>query len=146
MDKRTPSLRGEVLGADTTGPAVVRVGTIQLNVTNLLFESRKALFCVLVQDTSRKQLKTLQQQEEHERRALTEFSLQVGATREVEAEPAAGNQGGDRGEIDRLGWVMMLLPSKISVNFLLPTRSTSSRCISQTEMEGTGYSREAESW
>ena len=27
MDKRTPSLRGEVLGADTTGPAVARVGT-----------------------------------------------------------------------------------------------------------------------
>ena len=31
MDKRTPSLPGEVLGADTTGPAVARVGTIQLN-------------------------------------------------------------------------------------------------------------------
>ena len=30
MNKRTPSLRGEVLGADTTGPAVARVGTIQL--------------------------------------------------------------------------------------------------------------------
>ena len=27
MDKRTPSLRGEVVGADTTGPAVARVGT-----------------------------------------------------------------------------------------------------------------------
>ena len=27
VDKRTPSLRGEVLGADTTGPAVARVGT-----------------------------------------------------------------------------------------------------------------------
>ena len=31
MDKCTPSLRGEVLGADTTGPAVARVGTLQLN-------------------------------------------------------------------------------------------------------------------
>ena len=31
MDKRTPSLRGEILEADTTGPAVARVGTIQLN-------------------------------------------------------------------------------------------------------------------
>ena len=41
-------------------------------------------------DTSRKQWKTLQQQEEHERRALTEFILQAGATPEVEAEPAAG--------------------------------------------------------
>ena len=27
VDKRTPSLRGEVLGADTTGSAVARVGT-----------------------------------------------------------------------------------------------------------------------
>ena len=31
MDKSTPSLRGEVVGADTTEPAVARVGTIQLN-------------------------------------------------------------------------------------------------------------------
>ena len=30
MDKRTPSLRGEVFGADTAGPAVARVGKIQL--------------------------------------------------------------------------------------------------------------------
>ena len=44
------------------------------------------------------------------------------------------------GEIDRLGCVVMLLPSKIFVNFLLPTRGTSSRCISQTKMEETGYS------
>ena len=27
VDKRTPTLPGEVLGADTTGPAVTRVGT-----------------------------------------------------------------------------------------------------------------------
>ena len=27
VDRRTPSLRGEILGADTTGPAVARVGT-----------------------------------------------------------------------------------------------------------------------
>ena len=40
----------------------------------------------------------------------------------------------------------MLLPSKICVNFLLPTRSTSSRCVSQTKMEETGYSRGGESW
>ena len=32
----------------------------------------------------------LQQQEERERRALAESMLQVRATREVEAEPAAG--------------------------------------------------------
>ena len=31
VDKRTPSLRGEVLGAGTTGPAVARVGAVQLN-------------------------------------------------------------------------------------------------------------------
>ena len=30
--------------------------------------------------------------------------------------------------------------------FLLPTRSTSSRYISQTKMEETGYSRGGESW
>ena len=34
-------------------------------------------------DTSRKKWRTLQQQEEHERRALTESILQAGATREV---------------------------------------------------------------
>ena len=33
VDKCTPSLRGEVLGADTTGPAVARVGTLfDLNI------------------------------------------------------------------------------------------------------------------
>ena len=30
VDKRTPSLRGEILGADTTGPAVARVGTVRI--------------------------------------------------------------------------------------------------------------------
>ena len=39
----------------------------------------------LVWDISRKQWKTLQQQEDHEHRALTESILHVGATREVEA-------------------------------------------------------------
>ena len=48
------------------------------------------MFCVLVQDTSRKQWKTLHQQEgEPERRALAGSILQVGATREVEAVPVA---------------------------------------------------------
>ena len=59
-------------------------------MTNLLFGGRKALSCVLVWDTSQAQWKTLQQQGEHERRALTKSLLQAGATREVEAEPAAG--------------------------------------------------------
>ena len=45
---------------------------------------------MLVWDTSRKQWKTLQQQEVHERRALTGSILQAGATQEVEAEPVAG--------------------------------------------------------
>ena len=45
---------------------------------------------MLVWDTSQTQRKTLQQQEEHVRRALTESTLQAWATREVEAEPAAG--------------------------------------------------------
>ena len=31
MNKRTPSLRGAVLGADTTGPAGARVVTIHMN-------------------------------------------------------------------------------------------------------------------
>ena len=48
------------------------------------------MFCVLVFDTSRKQWKTLYQQEERECRALVECILQVGATREVEAVWVAG--------------------------------------------------------
>ena len=44
------------------------------------------MLCVLALDTSRKQWKkTVQQQEERERRALAESILQVGANREVEA-------------------------------------------------------------
>ena len=58
-------------------------------MTNFLFGARKALFCVLVWDISRKQWKGLQQQEERERRALSEFIPQTGANREVEAVPAA---------------------------------------------------------
>ena len=42
------------------------------------------------------------------------------------------------GGVKRLGGVVMLLPSRICVvNFLLPTRSTSSRCISQIKVEET---------
>ena len=59
-------------------------------MTDLLFGGRKALFSVLVWDTSQKQWETLQQQEEAEHMALAESILQVEATREVEAEPAAG--------------------------------------------------------
>ena len=59
-------------------------------MTNLLSGGRKSPFCVLVWDTSRTKWNTLQQQEEHERKALTEPILQAGTTRELEAEPAAG--------------------------------------------------------
>ena len=48
------------------------------------------MFCVLVLDTNRKQWKTLQQQDQSERKALSVSILQVGATREVEAVPVAG--------------------------------------------------------
>ena len=53
----------------------------------------------------------------------------------------AGNQGDDRGI-----WVVILLPAKICANCLLLTRSTSSRCISQTKIEEIGCSRGGESW
>ena len=98
---RNPSLRGEVLGAHTTGPAVARVGTVQLNWVSSAYHSaqtrdqfsfgrREAQFWVLVWDTSRKQWKTLQQQEERELRALAESILQAGATRQLKAMPMAG--------------------------------------------------------
>ena len=102
MDKLTPSLRGEVLGADTTGPAVARVGTIQLNWVSSTYCPKRDQFAfrrpkstvlragVGHEPKASKAWKTLQLQEEHERRALTESILQAGATREVEAEPAAG--------------------------------------------------------
>ena len=35
--KRTPSLRGEVLGADTTGTTVARVGTAAIAVEDMLY-------------------------------------------------------------------------------------------------------------
>ena len=67
--KCTPSLRGDVHGADTTGPAVARVGTIQLNSVSSNycpnrdeFAFRRSAFCVLVLDTRRTQWKTIQQQ------------------------------------------------------------------------------------
>ena len=44
MDKHTPSLRGEVLGADTTGPAVARVGTIQLNWVSFAYCPKRDQF------------------------------------------------------------------------------------------------------
>ena len=59
VDKTSPSLRGEALGADANGLAVALVGTIRLNwylvssaycpnVTYLLFGRRRALFCFVV--------------------------------------------------------------------------------------------------
>ena len=46
MDKRTPSLRGEVLGADTTEPAVARVGTSRLNWVSSAYCPKRDLFAV----------------------------------------------------------------------------------------------------
>ena len=98
-NKHTPSLRGEVLGADTTGPAVARVGTIQLNWVSFAycpkrnqFDFRKSKGTVLRVGVGHqpKARKNLHQQGERRRRALAESILQVGATREVEAEPVAG--------------------------------------------------------
>ena len=97
MDKRAASLRGQVLGADTTR---LRVGTIQSkwvvsaycrNASSLLFGGRKSPLCLLlVWDNSRQQWETLRQQEECKRRALAESILLVEVATEVEAEPAAG--------------------------------------------------------
>ena len=44
MDKRTPSLRGEVLGADTTRPAVARVGTIHLDWIDPAYSPKRGQF------------------------------------------------------------------------------------------------------
>ena len=97
--KRTPSLRGEVLGADTTGPAVAsRHNSIELGKFCLLPKRdllafrrpESTVLLLLVWDTSRKQLPILHQREEGERRALAESILQAGEAREVEAEPVAG--------------------------------------------------------
>ena len=47
------------------------------------------MLSVLMLDTSQKQWKTLQQQEDRGGRALAESIVQTGATREVEAVPVA---------------------------------------------------------
>ena len=44
MDRRTPSLPGEVLGADTTGPAVARVGIIQLKLVSSAYCAKRDQF------------------------------------------------------------------------------------------------------
>ena len=157
VDKRTPSLRGEVLGADTTGPAVARVGTIQLNWSAYCPKRDQFAF-------RRPESSALRVGVGHQPKAMEEDRT---ASRGARAQGASGvhsaswgnPRGGGRagGELKpevkvtmggdrplRLG--VMSLPSKICVNFLLPTRSTSSRCISQTTMEETGYSRGGESW
>ena len=99
MGKRSPSLRGAVLAADTTGPAVARVGTIQLNWVSSAYSPKCDQFAFRRPESSvlrvgvghqPKAWKTLQQQEEHERSVLTESILQVRATGEAEAGPAAG--------------------------------------------------------
>ena len=94
---RTPSLRGEVLGA--TGPAVVsRYNSIELCKFCLLPKRdllafrrpESTVLLLLVWDTSTKKLAILQQREEGERRGAAESILQAGEATEVEAEPVAG--------------------------------------------------------
>ena len=67
VGKRTPSLRGEVLEANTTGTAVTsRSKSIKYSQ------------------------ETLQQQEELDRRAMAGSILNVGVTTEVVLKPGAG--------------------------------------------------------
>ena len=102
MAKRTPCLRGEVLEADTTGPAVARVGTIQLNWVSPAYCPKLDNFFLLsggpesspvgvgVGHLPKAMEEIPRQQQEREGRALAVSNLQVGATREVEAVPVAG--------------------------------------------------------
>lgn len=79
------------------------IGKVLLNaetVAYLVFGGRKALVYLIVWDSSGRQWKTLQQEEECDRSARTESIFQVGATPEVETERAGSwsrNQGDDRG-------------------------------------------------
>ena len=66
VDIRTPSLRGEALGSGTTGPAV----------------TSRYILNIYSQET-------LQEQWEHDRRAVAGSILNVGVTTEVEANPVA---------------------------------------------------------
>ena len=94
MDTRIPSLRGEVLGADSTGPAVAsRSNSIELGKFYLLpkrdqFAFRRPESTVLRVGVGH-QPEAMGQPEERERRALAESILRVGATREVETEATA---------------------------------------------------------
>ena len=99
MDKHIPGLRGEVVGADTTRPAVARVGAIQLNLVSSSYCSKRdqvsfrRLGSTVVRagvGHQREPWKGPQQHEERERWALTESIMQPWTTREVDAEPAAG--------------------------------------------------------
>ena len=99
MDKRTPSLRGEVLGADTTGPELTRVGTIQLNWVSSVCCSKRYQYAF-----RRPERTVLRAGVGHQPIAMEYPTaargaraqgvdgaiLQVGVTQEVEAEPAAG--------------------------------------------------------
>ena len=157
MDKHTPSLRGEVLGADTTGSAVARAGTVQLNWVSsayclkrdqFAFGGRKTLFCVLVWDTK-------PQPQAMEDPTAARGTREQGAGGVNSASWCNTKSGGRvdgrlkpkiKVTIEGDSWVVMFLPSKICANLLLRTRSTSSRCITQTKMEETGCSRGGESW
>ena len=95
------------------------------------------------------QWKTLQQQEERRRRALPESILQVGGNPKGGGRAGSGQKpevkvkmGG--GRPPRLGSDGVTF--KTMRELVLPTRSTSSRSISQTKTEKTGNSRGGERW
>ena len=98
MDKRTPSLRGEVLGADTTGPSVasqyilVELGRFRLKPRGHLFSFRRpeSTLFGLVGYTRRTPCETLQRlRSATAERGRSPF-FHVGVTTDVEAEPLAG--------------------------------------------------------
>ena len=97
VDKRTPSLCEEVVGANTTRPALaIQCSTIKKassshdpNVICSLFGGRKGMVCLLMWDTRGKQRETLKEQEEFDRRALTGFIMFVEVPTEVEAKQVA---------------------------------------------------------
>ena len=159
--KRTPSLHGEVLEADTTGPAVARVGTIQLNWVSSAYCPNRDQFAF-----RRPESTVLRAGVGHQPKALEDPTAARG-TRAKGAggihsaswgNPRGGGRAGGRlkpeskvaigGDRPRRfgGDVVTFENTRVWANFLLPTRSKSSRCTSQTKMEETGCSRGGERW
>ena len=93
MDKRTPSLRGEVLGADTTGPAVARFGTIQMNWVGSAYCPKRDLF------TFRRPEKTLfvRAGVGHQRKAMEDPTAARGAQAQGAGGVHSASWGNTRG-------------------------------------------------